>query len=181
MKELSLHILDIANNSVTANADFIEIVIEEDLPLNKLIITISDNGKGMDSKLLAQVRDPFTTSRKTRQVGLGIPLFENAALICGGSFDIKSAPDSGTTVTAAFEHNHIDRQPLGDIVSTLITLIASNPELDFAYKHFKNEKSTEIDTRSIKQLLREVPINTPEVTLWLRDYIKDALDDLMSD
>jgi hypothetical protein len=178
MNELSLHILDIASNSTAAGASVVEITVDEDIALNRLTITIKDDGKGMDSQLLSRVRDPFTTSRTTRGVGMGIPLFENAAVSCGGGFDIKSEPNKGTVVTAWFEHNHIDRQPLGDIVSTLVTLITGNPDVDFVYCQKTCRDTFRFDTKEIKTILKDTPINTPEVVLWLQKYLREGLNTL---
>ncbi|NLB81064.1 MAG: sensor histidine kinase [Clostridiaceae bacterium] len=179
MRELSLHILDIVNNSIKADSTLIEIGIEEDDKINKLTIIIKDNGKGMDDELLKKVNDPFTTSRTTRTVGLGIPLFKNAALLCGGSFDIKSKPDVGTIVTASFVLNHIDRQPLGDMSSTLLTMITANSDIVFVYHHVVNGKGFILNTQQIKERLGNVPITTPEVVLWLKDYIQEGLTNII--
>lgn len=176
MKELSLHILDIANNSVTAGACLVEITVDEDTKSNLLTITVNDNGSGMSKELLLKVRDPFTTSRTTRPVGMGIPLFELAAKSCGGGFDIKSELGIGTTVIAVFMHNHIDRQPLGDMASTVTTLISGNPQIDFVYRHIINGKKFELDTSKVKEILLEVPIDSFEVISWIRDYINEGLN-----
>jgi hypothetical protein len=175
MKELSLHILDIANNSVAADATLITIEVCEDIAANSLIIRIEDNGRGMSPELLSKVRDPFTTSRKTRKVGLGIPLFENAAKASGGGLDIKSTPGAGTCVTAWFKHDSIDRQPLGDIAATLITLITTNPDRDFIYRHITQDGKFELDTVKVKKILQGVPISSFEIAKWLENYIRDGI------
>ena len=122
MKELSLHILDIVKNSVKAKADLIEIKIDEDRAGNRLVIEIIDDGCGMSEEFLKRVRDPFTTTRTTRKVGMGIPLFEMAAVMAGGSFDISSKVGEGTKVAAVFAYDSIDRAPLGDMVGTMQTI-----------------------------------------------------------
>ena len=124
MKELSLHILDIAQNSVKAGATLIQITIEEDTVADTLRITVADNGCGMDKDLLQRVRDPFTTTRTTRKVGMGIPLLEAAAVQCGGGLDIQSQPGVGTTLTAWFGLSHIDRAPVGDMPGTMGVIVS---------------------------------------------------------
>jgi signal transduction histidine kinase len=138
VRELSLHILDIAENSIRAQATEVYIEIEENIKQNFFRFFISDNGCGMDEELLKKVRSPFGTSRTTRKVGLGIPLLEEACKRCNGKLDIESTPGKGTTLTVSMEYNHIDRAPMGDIVSTIVTLIGANPHIDFVYKHLYN-------------------------------------------
>lgn len=176
MKELSLHILDIAKNSVKARASEIEITVTEDEEKNRLTISIADNGCGMSEEFLKTVKDPFSTTRTTRKVGLGIPLFEAASLQAGGDFDITSKEGVGTTTTASFELSHIDRAPLGDMAGTMVTLISGSPEIDFLYRHTKNGREFILDTRELKSILAGVPLDTPEVCLWIDGYIKEGLD-----
>ncbi len=173
MKEISLNILDIAQNSITANADMVRIEITEDTGADKMMVTITDNGKGMSEELLASVTDPFTTGRTTRRVGLGIPLFKHAAELTGGSFDINSKLGEGTSVSAIFGLSHIDRQPLGDIASTMHQLAVMNENTDFCYVHSINGQIFEFNTREIKKILGGVPLNTPEVSIWLLEYLKE--------
>ncbi len=175
MKELSMHILDICQNSISANAKVVEITIVEDLIDDKLCINIKDDGKGMDSKTLEKVTDPFYTSRTTRKVGLGIPMFKAAAENTDGSFVIISKPQSGTEIKAVFRYSHIDRAPLGNIVDTMVTLILCNKEVDFLYRHYKNNKSYELDTKKIKNVLGDVPINNLEVIEWIKKDISEGL------
>ena len=171
MKELSLHILDIAENSVKAHATLIQIDVSENFSDNILTITVKDNGCGMDSKFLKTVTDPFSTTRKTRKVGLGIPLFKEAAIRCGGKFDIKSKPKIGTEVFASFELNHNDNAPLGNMADTVLSLVSGSPEIDFIYTHTKNDNSFIFSTTEIRNILGEVPLNSPEVLVWIKDYI----------
>jgi hypothetical protein len=180
MKELSMHILDIAQNSIAAKASFIEIEVIEDLKKDKLTITIKDNGKGMNKELLKKVTDPFFTSRTTRKVGLGIPMFKAAAEACDGSFRVSSSPGVGTCVEAVFKHSHIDRAPLGNMVDTIVTLLISDPKIDFIYRHYKNGQKYTLNTIEIKNVLREVPINNMEVIEWIKNNIKQGLEDLES-
>ncbi len=179
MKELSLHILDIAKNSVKAKASLIEIAISEDAEKNLLSITIADNGCGMSPEFLKTVRDPFSTTRTTRKVGMGISLFEAAANGSGGKLDIASKEGEGTTLTATFAHDHIDRAPLGDMAGTMVVLISGSPEIDFLYRHEKNGKSFAADTREFRQVLGDIPLDTPDVLSWIDGYIKEGLSDLI--
>jgi anti-sigma regulatory factor (Ser/Thr protein kinase) len=170
MEDLSLHILDIVQNSIEADATIIEIHITEMDAENLLIITITDNGKGMDSSLVEKAKDPLGTS-KNKKWGLGIPLFMQSAEESGGHVTLQSEPGKGTSLTASFELNNIDRKPMGDIATTLITLIATHPEIDYYYHHIRNEQEFSFDTREIKTVLSEVPINAPEVIRYLREQI----------
>ena len=176
MKELSLHILDIAKNSVKAKASLIEVIINEDEEKNLLSIGINDNGCGMTEEFLKTVRDPFSTTRTTRKVGMGIPLFEAASQQCGGKLDITSEVGVGTKVMATFELNHIDRAPLGDMPGTIKTLIWGSPEIDFLYRHTKNGQEFTLDTREIKQVLGGVPLDNPDVLAWIDEYIIEGLN-----
>ena len=178
MKELSLHILDIVQNSVKAGATLITITVEENTASDVLRITIGDNGCGMDNDLLRRVRDPFTTTRTTRKVGMGIPLLEAAAVQCGGSLDIQSALGVGTTLTVWFQRSHIDRAPLGDMPATIGTLVSGSPELDFVYTHQFNGASFVFDTREIRGVLGEVSLGEPEVVSWIQEYIREKLSSL---
>ena len=178
MKELSLHILDIAENSVKAKASLIEISVCEDSEKNLLTIDIKDNGCGMSEEFLKTVKDPFSTTRTTRRVGMGLSLFEAAAVLCGGALKISSEQGVGTSVTVTFLQNHIDRAPLGDMAGTMQTLIGGAPEIDFIYRHEKDGKNFVLDTREIKETLGDVPLNTPEVILWIGDYINEGINEL---
>ncbi len=182
MKELSLHILDIAMNSVKAGASLIEINLEETGGV--LTLLIADNGRGMEPDFLARVTDPFTTTRTTRKVGMGIPLLKLAAEQAGGAFSINSAPGAGTTVTASFQTGHLDNPPLGDIAATIVTLIQGSPEIDFVYSHsVSNTRDTQddhhrptssLDTRELRQVLDGVPLNTPDVLLWIQERLQES-------
>ena len=171
MEDLSLHILDIVENSITAGADRIEIKIIEDTKANIFSIEIKDNGKGMDKELLENACDPFYTTRTTRRVGLGIPMLAQAAKECMGNINVVSAKGEGTAITVSFQHNHIDRKPLGDMEKTLVILIVSNPDINFIYEHKINDNMYTLDTTEIKNDLDGVPINTPEVIRIIKDDI----------
>lgn len=178
MKELSLHILDIAQNSIIALANIIRITVKEDTSKDELIILIEDNGQGMDKETINKVKDPFFTSRKTRKVGLGIPLLQAAAKRCGGDLEIQSEPGKGTRVTAYFINSHIDRAPMGNLCDTLLSLIVCNELIDFIYTHVYNGKTFEINTKEIKEKLGEVPIALPEVIEWIKGYLIEGINSL---
>ena len=175
MRELSLNILDIAENSFKAEATEIEIVVKANT--NFLTISVIDNGVGMDEEFLKRVTDPFTTSRTTRKVGMGIPLIKMQAELCEGSFDIQSTKWVGTTLTASFKTNHIDRPPLGDIAETIVSLIADlkGAELTFRYE-LEGEEPFVLSTKEVKEELGDtIPIDTPDVLIFIKDLIKENI------
>lgn len=178
MQELSLHILDIAQNSIAAKASFVEIEIEEDEKKDLLTIKIKDNGTGMDEETSRKVSDPFFTTRTTRKVGMGIPLFAQAAQSCGGDLNIYSKKGKGTIIEATFILSHIDRAPLGSMSDTMVSLVASHPEIDFVYRHRVQDKEFVFDTREIKKVLDEVPINNPLVLDWIKKFIESGLKEI---
>ena len=178
MEELSLHILDIVQNSISAGATLIEVSIIEDEENDTLTITVNDNGCGMEEEVLKKVTDPFTTGRKTRRVGLGIPLLKLAAEMTGGNISLWSEVGVGTKISAVFGLSHIDRQPLGDIASTMHQLIIMNEQTDFLYLHKAGEKEFLLDTREIKKVLDGVSLKEHEVMLWLLDFIKENEESL---
>ena len=175
MKELSLHILDVAQNSTNANATEIQIEILEDVSANLFRVTIRDNGCGISEERLKTIANPFTTSRTTRRVGLGLPLLQAAAEQCNGAMTIESEEGQGTTVSATFEYHHIDRQPLGDIVSTLISVIIGHPGIDFVYHHQVNNRVFTLQTQDIKQELGDIPISDMSVVSFLTEYIQENI------
>jgi anti-sigma regulatory factor (Ser/Thr protein kinase) len=163
VRELSLHILDVLENSVEAGATCIELLIQEDLEKDSLTITIRDNGRGMTDAFVQQVLNPFVTTRTTRHVGLGLPLFAAAARRCNGDLRIQSAVGVGTTVTATFQLSHIDRAPLGDISGSLMAVILSDRAVDVAYMHEVDGRIFELDTAEARRELGEVPLSHPFV------------------
>jgi hypothetical protein len=182
MKELSLHILDIAQNSIRAGANLVELTIDEDLKADRLSITIGDDGCGIPEDKLPDITNPFVTSRKTRRVGLGLSLFKDAAEACDGSFSVESQVGVGTTVQAVFRYNHIDRAPLGDMSDTVITMIMSFGTAELLYTHRYNGKEFVLDTREIKAILEEDSLmNDPEVLNWIRGYVADGLSEIMEE
>lgn len=179
MKELSLHILDILQNSIVAGATFIQIEIEVQHEKDWMRIAIRDNGRGMDEELLARVISPFTTSRSTRKVGLGIPMFKAGAEAAGGAFTIDSKPNIGTFLQAEYQITHWDRPPLGDIVETLYSTIVCNLDIEFEYIHIVDKQEYRFDTRDVKRILGEgIPLNAPEVAQWIKNDLTEGIDAL---
>jgi len=173
MKELSLHILDLVQNSLTAGARQVEVRILEDLATNLFSITVKDNGCGMTSAESQAALDPFVTSRTTRKVGLGLPLFKAAAELAGGGLEIYSAVGLGTTVQVKFQHDHLDRAPLGDMAETLVGIMALNESCHLLYQHNKVDREFRLDSEEIKGILGEVPLSHPDVVAWLGQYIRE--------
>lgn len=177
MKELSLNLLDIAENSVRAGATLTKLLITETPELFTMEIT--DNGCGMTAEVLRGVTDPFYTTRKTRKVGMGLPLLRLAAEQTGGEMTVdsvseKDSPDRhGTTVRAIFRKTHIDFTPPGDLASTVVTLIQGHPDTDFLFRHTMPEKTVELDTRELRDRLGEVPLNNYEVIVWIGEYLRE--------
>ena len=177
MKELSLNILDIAENSVKAGALLTEILVLESG--DTLTLTITDNGSGMTKEILNSVTDPFCTTRTTRKVGMGLPLLKLEAEMTGGSLAIESRhfeeyPENhGTKVTAVFYKNHIDCVPLGDVVATITTLIQGHPDRDFLFTHKIEEREVLLDTRELRNVLEDVPLDSYEVLKWIEEYINE--------
>ena len=180
MLELSLHILDILENSLEAGASKVTLTIEEDLSKDLLRITVADNGAGMDSATLKRVRDPFFTKRSSRRVGLGIPLFAAAAERCSGGLSIQSEPGGGTTVVATFQHSHIDRPPLGDMATTLLSVILGQECVSLRYRHRVGERTFEVDTEEMRARLGDVPFSHPIVRRWLGEYLAEGLNSVRS-
>ena len=171
MKELSLHILDIAENSAKAGAKLIGVFITEKDGV--LTLKITDDGCGMKPEMLSRVTDPFTTSRTTRKVGLGLPLLRLAAEQTGGSFEITSEKGVGTSTKAVFHSDSIDFTPLGDITSTVTVLVSMNTDRDFIYRRKVDGEEFVLDTREIKNILEGVPLDNPEVVQWMKEYIDE--------
>ncbi|MCX8036620.1 MAG: ATP-binding protein [Candidatus Sumerlaeia bacterium] len=162
MEELALHILDIAENSIRAGAQTVEIEIVEDVQQDRLHITIRDNGKGMDKRTLRHALDPFFTTKVGKRVGLGLPLLAAAARQAGGDIAVRSKRGAGTEVEAVFQYSHADRQPLGNLGATLETLIIGNPDVDFRLLHRSPKGEKQLDTRDIRAALNGAPINSIE-------------------
>lgn len=170
--------MDIAQNSVRAQASEIQIRCTEDTVAKTLTLEVEDNGNGMSEEQIASVTDPFFTTRTTRKVGLGVPLFKMAAEQTGGSFKITSEQGKGTLTSATFKTDSVDMTPLGDINSTVSLLINSNPELDIVFKRSVNDESFTLDTKQMREMLGDVPLNNPEVALWINSYLEENEKDL---
>jgi hypothetical protein len=171
VEDLSLHILDVAENSLAAGATRITIVIREDIARDTLTIEIEDNGKGMNNAEVARITDPFYTTRTTRRVGLGLSLLDEAARAANGGLEVYSAPGSGTRVVAKFQLSHIDRKPLGNLAETITALIAHRPELDLSYRHDRDGQSVLFSTEDLRRHLGGQPANSPATLRFIREYV----------
>ncbi len=174
MEDISLHILDIAENSIRADAKTVEITITRDFEQDLLRIEVIDDGRGMDAATLARVRDPFFTT-KHKKTGLGIPFLFQAAELTGGQVTVDSGPGKGTRVTATFHWGHVDRPPIGSMAETILTLIAGHPDREYIYEEREGNRVFRLDTREIKNDLENVPINTPEVLAAIRKMLKEQI------
>lgn len=180
MRELALHLLDIAENSVAAQAKNIRITIEEDTCQDTLRMLVVDDGVGMSPELVAKVIDPFTTSRTTRKVGLGTPLLKAAAEACEGWLKIDSAPGAGTTVEVVFKRSHIDRMPLGNLAETFLTLFIGTPDVHWLFEYRIDSQEFLFDDVVIKDELQGVPLSEPDVISFVRDYIQSGIESVKS-
>lgn len=178
MKELSLNILDITYNSIKAKADTIEITLSEKASENLVSVEIKDNGCGMDDEFLSKVTDPFVTTRTTRKIGLGIPLFKQSAEDADGTFSISSKLGEGTSICATFRLDHLDRAPIGDMSSTLVSLIQANDQIRFIYRHETDTGIFLLDTDDFHAQLGDVPLSEPAVLSWIGEYINENLEDI---
>lgn len=178
MNELSLYILDIMENSVHADAKLAELIIDEEVKDNLLTIDVTDDGRGMDKEILKRVYNPFYTTRTTRKVGLGIPLFKEQCELCGGHLIIESTVGKGTHLTGTMKLDSVDLLPMGNIVDTILTLAMNEMNVDIKYTHIRNGKRFIFDTREIKKVLNNVPINTPDVVIWMKEYIRENLNNI---
>ncbi len=176
MFELALHILDLVQNSVAAGAKLVTITVILDTASDELTISIEDDGCGMDEALLRRVESPFETTRTTRKVGLGIPMFKQCALMCGGTFRLSSEKGRGTLLTATFRASHVDLPPLGDLKGTVLTLVAGNPETpDFVLSYRVDGRAFAFDTRPIREALGGMPLAGAEVNAWLSEYLDEGI------
>ena len=171
--------MDIAQNSISAGASLITLTVEEDRLADTLSISVEDNGKGMSPETVQKVIDPFYTTRTTRSVGLGVPLFKMEAEMTGGGLRIDSEPGKGTTVTAEFVPSHVDFIPLGDINETVLLLITCNTDRDFVFHHRIDDREFTLDTRELRGILgEEVELNVPDVVAWMRDFLKEQTESI---
>lgn len=183
MREIALHLLDIAENSVAAESKNISVHVHEDLLHDRLLASVIDDGRGMDEKTAQQVQDPFYTTRTTRNVGLGIPLLKLAAEQSGGSFSLQSELGKGTWVEADFRHSHIDRMPLGDLASTFLTLLISHPQIDWTFLYRvtdKNQQSRDFlfESAELKSELGDISLTEPEVLTFLRGIFEEGIGEV---
>jgi hypothetical protein len=179
LEDLSQHVLDIAENSTSAGATEVTIEINEDETLNILSMIVQDNGRGMRPDLLAHATDPFTTTRTTRRVGMGLPFLKQSAELCGGELILHSKLGEGTRTEATFAYDNIDRPPMGDIPATVMALFMGHPEIDWKYTHSVNGAKFSISTEEILEALddREL-LRQTEVGLWIRDRVKESLEEM---
>jgi len=181
MREIALHLLDIAENSVAAESKNISIHVHEDLMHDRLSASVIDDGRGMDAKTAQQVQDPFYTTRTTRNVGLGIPLLKLAAEMAEGSFSLQSEPGKGAWVEAEFRHSHIDRMPLGDLSSTFLTLLISHPQIDWTFLYRVTDKDRHsrdffFESAELKSELGDISLTEPEVLTFVRSIFEEGLE-----
>lgn len=178
MRELSLHILDIAQNAIAAGATVIEITAAADTAAHTLAVCIADNGCGMTEEQVQRVLDPFYTTRTTRKVGMGVPLFKMAAEQTGGHLEISSEVGVGTTVNALFHTEHPDCIPLGDMASSIATLLCMNSSRRFIYRHRVDAAEFLLDTDTLHEILGDVPLSDSAVMQWLRAYLQENIEAL---
>lgn len=176
MRELALHILDIAENSISAGASKIEIVVKQDSRNDELWISVKDNGRGMDEELLAKVIDPFVTSRTTRKVGLGIPLLKQAAEACNGGMTIESQPGIGTELSVKFQDSHIDRMPLGSLADTFLSLLLGTPDVNWVLRYQVDDQVFDFDDTEVKDVLDGMPLTDYRVIEYLTNTINDGIN-----
>lgn len=169
MEELALHILDIAQNSISAGADLIEITVSYNS--NTVTIIIKDNGCGMNEEMVKSISDPFTTSRTTRKVGLGIPLLKQSCEQSGGSLKIQSKKGTGTTITATFEKDNFDRPPLGNFGQTISALISCNPSVNFVCLFENTYNKYSLSTKELTDVLGDVPVSNPQVAAFIENDV----------
>jgi len=178
MLELALHILDIAENAVRAGAGIVRITLNEQVRADRLTMEVADDGAGMSDAELQRAIDPFYSTKKVRRVGLGLPMLADAAQRAGGCFEIHSREGVGTRVVVTFQLSHLDRQPLGDLEGSLITLLVGNAGVDFIFRHRRGKKGFTLDTRKIRREIGGIPLNHPEVIRFVKQYIRDGLSDI---
>jgi len=178
MNDLSLHIIDIIQNSLTAGASVIKLTVNEDITGDLLTIEIEDNGKGMTAQQVMSLEEPFFTSRTTRRVGMGIPLFKQSAVQSSGDLKVFSELGLGTKVTATFRYSHIDRPPLGDLANSFILMVSANPQKEFYLKYIYNGSEYIFDTVEVKEILDGLPLNNPSVIKMLNGMVDENIKDI---
>ncbi len=181
MKDISLHILDIVQNSIFANATFVRITILENMKDDFLKVVIEDNGCGMNDDTAKKVYDPFFTSKEGKRFGLGIPLLKASTEVCGGNLKIVSKLGAGTKIEATFIPSNVDCIPLGDIAATMLSLVAGTENVDFLYEHRRENKIFSFDTIKIREVLDGVSINEPRIYRWLSEFISEGEKEVMKE
>ena len=176
MKELAMHVYDLMENSTAANSTEVKLTIRDSLKDNIYAFTIEDNGKGMTPEFMAKVTDPYTTSRTTRKVGLGLPLIKMNTENCGGGMKLQSEVGKGTRLDFWFQHNHWDRPPMGDLAGTIVMLCAAHEDIHIIYKHITDEDEFVFDTNEIKEALDGMSMNDVKVMGWLKDMVQENLE-----
>jgi hypothetical protein len=180
VRELSLHLLDLAENSVAANASRVKIKVIEESKTDLLQMSVEDNGKGMDAEMVTRVEDPFVTSRTTRKVGLGIPLLKEAAEACNGFLKIESQVGIGTTVFVQFQRSNIDRMPLGDLADTFFQLLITNPTIHWLFYYRINDQEFDFDDDPVKKELEGISLTDPAILNYLRLTIETGIQSLQT-
>lgn len=178
MAELCLHIIDLAENSVRAGAQTITIGLARSTPLDKLELTITDDGCGMDEETAIRVQDPFFTTKGGKKVGLGIPLLKAAAEMTNGTFQLTSSLGKGTTIQAAFQLSHIDTPPVGALSDTLFTLLVAHEGVNFAFQIISDEREFTLSTPVIREQVGDMPLTHPDILAFLRPYISENVAEL---
>ena len=178
LRELADNILDIAQNSISAGASLVEIDITVNHEKDSVALRFADDGCGMSAEMAQAVCDPFTTTRKTRKVGLGLPLLKMTAQATGGDFAIESEIGRGTTVSVSFGLAHIDRPPMGDVSGSLFTLVLMNPQIDFLFVYDYDGKRFTFDTREIRAMVAPIPLDNPEISAWIKDCLYQEITQL---
>jgi anti-sigma regulatory factor (Ser/Thr protein kinase) len=181
VRELSLHILDVLQNALEAGASRIDVSVEEDLKQDRFLIEIVDNGRGMNKEQAENVLDPFFTTRQTRHVGLGLPLFQDAARRCDGDLTVRSEPGKGTRVYASFTHSHIDRAPLGDMPGALLAVLLSGHPVDLSYRHRVDAREFRFDSAEIRRELGDVSLTHPKVRGWFSRFLQEEETALLAE
>ena len=181
MKEISLHLLDIGENSIAAGARCIEMIVDEDVAGNRMRLCVQDDGRGMDRSTLGRVEDPFVTSRTTRVAGFGIPFLKEAAEACNGILRVNSEAGVGTCVEAEFEWDHIDRMPLGDLASTWLTLVITQPHIRWLFHYRVNGKCFSFDSQPVREMLGDIPLTEPSVLGFIRRTLQDGIQSVQQE
>lgn len=179
MQDLAMHILDIAYNSIRAQASEITVTYRDSTIANKITITIQDNGCGLSELQIQQVTNPFYTTRTTRRVGMGVALFQGLAQQCDGQFSLTSQVNLGTTIQVSVRKDHWDTPPQGDLAQTMQTLIQADPTIHFQFNMVLDTKTFTFDTKEIQAILTdEVSLSEPTILLWIQEYIHQGISEL---